>query len=701
MEEKRVPVSCNRDCGAGCPLIAIVRDGKVDRIIDNPDRPEMMRGCERGYRYMKYVYSRDRITVPLRRSGERGSGRYTEISWQDAIDSIAKGLGKALESSGPSSIFHLGGSGSCRGAVHHTGRLSMRFLNLLGGYYGTDGNYSSAATSFAVPYVYGTGEVGSDPATFSDSRLIVLWGANICDTRFGCQLEGYIRQAKNAGTPVIVIDPRKSRTVDQLASEWIPIYPGTDAVFMTAVLWALITEQYIDKKYIHTYCTGFDKLTAYVLGEDDGVAKTPEWAEEICGTPAERIRRFARLYGENRPAALIPGLSIQRTVGGEEAARLAAVLQSVTGNTGIRGGSSGGNIWVTLPQPRCGKIDILDNGNMTILPVYVWSDAVLQGSSGGYPGDARFLYNVGGNYILQGSDIAKNIQAFMQTDFSVCHDHFLTPTARYCDIILPATTFLEREDILFPGLNYLFYSGRAVAPAGKTKNDYEIFSLLAEKLGIKDEFTEGKDERQWLDACLGKSEVVDTEAFKRTGIYTGEGQERTGLSRFIEDPEGSPLPTDSGLIELCSEKYHRDTGFPAVPIPRYEMPEGLYPLRMSTPHAKYRVNSQNGNIPHFFEKDPQRLLMHRQDASERNISDNEEVKVYSSVGETVVRAMVTDRCMQGVVVLHQGAWPAFSGSVLQHRENPNFCTSSVPTRPSNGSRTHTVFVQVEKMGDRE
>jgi len=174
---------------------------------------------------------------------------------------------------------------------------------------------------------------------------------------------------------------------------------------------------------------------------------------------------------------------------------------------------------------------------------------------------------------------------------------------RYCDIILPATTFIEREDILFPGLNYLFYSGRAVAPAG--------------------------------------------------------------LSRFIEDPEG------------------------------------LYPLRMSTPHAKYRVNSQNGNIPHYFEKEQQRLLMHRQDAPERNIFDNEEVRVYSPVGETVVRAMVTDRCLQGVVVLHQGAWPAFSGGALQHRENPNFCTSSVPTRPSNGSRTHTVFVQVQKMGDRE
>jgi anaerobic dimethyl sulfoxide reductase subunit A len=335
---------------------------------------------------------------------------------------------------------------------------------------------------------------------------------------------------------------------------------------------------------------------------------------------------------------------------------------------------------------------------MVRLPVYLWADAALRGREGGYPGDVKILYNVGGNYIIQGSDISKNIKAFMRAEFSVCHEHFLTPTARYCDYILPATTFLEREDILFPGLNYLFYSGRAAAPLGETKNDFEIFSLLAQKLGIGEEYKEGKDENQWVDACLEVSEIKDKEAFKRTGIYSGKNQERVGLADFIKDPAGSPLATPSGLIELCSEKYRADTGFPAVPVPRYEAPEKGYPLRMATPHAKFRVNSQNGNILHFIGKEPQQVLMHKVDALDRGISDNEEVRIYSPIGEVVVRAALTDELMRGVVVLLQGAWPGFSSGGATNRDNPNFCTSSEPTKPSNGSRTHTVFVQVEKRG---
>jgi len=173
--------------------------------------------------------------------------------------------------------------------------------------------------------------------------------------------------------------------------------------------------------------------------------------------------------------------------------------------------------------------------------VYLWPDAVLEGRAGGYPTDIKAIYNVGGNYLSTGSDVHKNIRAFETVELSVCHEHFLTPTARYCDVVLPVTTFLEREDILFPAGNHLFYSHKVIEPVGQTRNDYDIFCDLAARLGFGEAYSERRSAGQWIDHFLAESEVPDAEEFRRTGIYIGGEQARFGLSDFVSDPEAHPL----------------------------------------------------------------------------------------------------------------------------------------------------------------
>ena len=691
-----LPVSCNKDCGAGCPLLAEVEDGRLLRIRDNPLRPPHMSGCVRGYQMTRVVYHPERLRTPLLRTGPRGSGRFREVGWDEALQIVSTRLGQIRDTWGPESVIRLGGSGSCRGALHNTMLLARRFLSQFGGYTDITGSYSSGAESFVIPYLFGPRNsrcTGIDTATLRDARLILLWGANVVDTRFGCDLTRRIREQRRRGVPVIAIDPRRSRTAERLSDEWIPVRPGTDTALMAAVLYVLLTEDLVDRTFTERRSVGFSVLERYVRGEDDGEPKTPLWAEKICGTPQKTIAQLARQHGRSKPAALIPGLSIQRTIGGEEAIRMAVALQTVTGNIGVPGGSSGSNVWGRLPRPRSGNLPVPAAPRPHGIPEYRWPDAVLEGKAGGYPTDIKAIYNVGGNYVIMGSDVHKNIRAFESVEFSVCHEYVLTPTARYCDVVLPVATFLERADIVFPETNHLFYSHKVIEPVGQARNDYDIFWALADRLGFGDKYSEGKSAEQWIDHFLANSEVSDRDEFVRTGIYVGPEQERCGLSDFVRDPEGCPLDTPSGRIEIASASYAR-LGFSAVPVWRGFQPTSEYPLYLITPHARYRINSQYATDPWFVERERQHLWMNPVDAAARGIEDDQEVEVKSPQGRVRISARVTEDLMPGVVCLLAGMWPRIGADGVDTAGAANILTSTVPTEPSQSSRTHSIAVQV-------
>jgi len=697
---RKLPVTCNKDCGGGCPLLATIEDGRITEIRDNPLGGPAMRGCVRGYQAARTLCAPDRLRKPLLRVGPRGSGQFRELTWPEALDRVAEGLVGIRERYGPEAILRLGGSGSCRGTLHNTGQLTARFLSLFGGSTVTYSSYSSAAAGFATPYVLGTSAAGIDPATLKYSKLVMLWGANIADCRLGCEWTARMREAKHRGIEIIVIDPRRSATARNLGTQWIPVRPGTDVALMMAVLYVLIQEGLVERIFIGRYSVGFDELEAHILGLDDSEPKTPRWAEALCGTPAETIIALARQYGRAKPTALIPGLSYQRTIGGEEAVRMGIALQVATGNLGVLGGSSGALTWGRLPHPRMGAIGVPQGGKHAFVPVYEWPDAILQGEGGGYPSEIRAIYNVGGNYLVQGADVRKNIGAFEKVEFSVCHDYFLTPTARYCDVVLPTTTFLERQDIVLPDGNYLLFSNQAVEPLPDARNDYDIFCALAERLGFGQEISEGKSEEDWLRSFVAESEVPDYEAFRHTGIYLGQDQERVGLADFIADPEGHPLRTPSGKIELSSFSYAR-TGFAAIPEARILHTRREYPLRLVTPKSKYRVHSQNSNIPWFRELEAQVLWLNPMDAAERGIEDGQEVMVSSPEGRVRIKARIIKDIMPGVVCLLEGVWPEFAPDGTDVAGSANVLTSTTPTEPSRGSRTHSVLVQVSPAGRHE
>ena len=696
MTASSIAVTCNKDCGGGCPLVAHVDNGRVTRLSDNPLGGPFMRGCVRGYEMPRAVYAPDRILKPLLRTGPRGSGQFREIEWPEALDRVAGRLAEIQAQHGPGAILALAGYASGRGALHSTQRLTKRFLSLMGGYTEFVGNYSSPAADFVTPYLLGHNLGGIDSASLQFSNLILLWGANVVDTRLGCDTTARIEEARRRGVEVIVLDPRRSATARRLGSRWIPVRPGTDAALMMALLHVLITEGMVHDEFVQAYSTGFPALQRHVLGQDDGTAKTPEWAAERCGVPAGEIRELARLYGTTHPTALVPGLSIQRTVGGEEAMRLGVALQVATGNVGQPGGSTGALTWDKLPTPRMGRIQVPPNPAGATIPVLRWPDAVLQGKTGGFPTDIHAIYNVGANYVVQGSDLHKSIRAFQQVDFSVCHDYTLTPTAQQCDLVLPATTFLEREDIVFPaGGNYLLYSNRAMEPLGEARDDYVIFCELAERMGFGSAFSEGRGEAAWLAHFMAESEISDVEAFRQTGIYWGADPARVGLADFVRDPAAHPLDTPSGKIEIASAAFAR-IGGPETPTYRPLTPDERYPLGLITPHSRYRTHSQYDNIPWFRAREDQSLWIHLADAAARGISAGDEVLVHNPQGRVRIAARVTDEIMPGVVSLLQGAWPMLDAEGTDRAGSSNVLTPTEPTLPSQGSRTHSIWVEVEK-----
>jgi anaerobic dimethyl sulfoxide reductase subunit A len=244
------------------------------------------------------------------------------------------------------------------------------------------------------------------------------------------------------------------------------------------------------------------------------------------------------------------------------------------------------------------------------------------------------------------------------------------------------------------GGNHLMFSHKVAEPQGESKTDYDIFCLLAEKLGFLEAFSEGRTEEMWLEKFIAESEVPDPEEFKRKGIYFGADQYRVAFLSFVADPEANPLKTPSGKVQIYSEAY-AGSGYSPVPSCRVAYPPASYPLRLVSPKSRFRVHSMGWNIPFLRERERHALWIHPSDAKARGITDGDEVNVSSPQGLLRIPAMVTEDIALGVVSILEGVWPTFDADGVETSGAVNVLTSTVPTQPSQGSRTHTVFVQVD------
>lgn len=743
------------NCGGRCLLRAHVRGGRIERL-ETDDRPEdliaspQLRACTRGRAYLRRQYHPDRLTRPLLRVGARGEGRFEPVSWDEALERMAEQMRRVRDEYGHGSLFVPYGTG---GYTQTTGsQTARRLLNCFGGHLGHYNSYSWGATNIVTPATVGTVKCGNERQDWVNAKLILMWGWNPAEARDGTNSDWFILQARRRGARVVCLDPRHTPSAASLADEWIPLRPGTDAALMTAMAHVILSEELEDRDFIARCCSGYDaaqmpaeaagaeSYREYVMGERDGVPKTPQWAEAITGVPRDVILRLAREYATAGPAVLYQGYAMQRRAYGEQVVRAGMALAAITGNVGISGGWASGLSSQPTPGPNWSRFPEGANPHGLSIPCFLWTEAVVRGRGMGrehgvlgleergmerLDSDIKLIWSVASNVLAgQHGDLNRTAEILRDErllEYIVVQDNFLTPTARFADLVLPACTQFEtwgladgwkygQEVILLPQL---------VEPLGESKSDYRICADLAAKLDCAEAYTEGRDERGWTEWILDTYRAdwfpdlptLDEMVEQNLGAYTAPVTEPViGLADFRRDPEAHPLGTPSGRIELFSLEMHRfgqPGRVPAVPkyIQEWESPFGpeaeRYPLQCIANHTLARVHSTHANNDWLQEAHPHRLQIHPQDAEARGLSEGDEVRVFNERGATVVPCTITRRILPGVVNLPQGTWWTPDEDGVDRAGSINVLTSLRWTPYAFGAALQTVMVQVAALREAE
>lgn len=758
-KEKLVWSACTVNCHSRCPLRMHVQDGVIKYVeTDNLGDDvygdfHQVRACARGRSMRRRVYNPDRLKYPMKRVGKRGEGKFKRISWDEAFEEIASNLKRIIAQYGNESLylpFTTGTIGATVAASYPPPRsISNRFMNSIGGCLGSHGTYSYAQIFEAIPYMYGSNAANS-PTDIENSKLVVYFGNNPAETRMSGGGVTYLYQQaqERSQAKTIMIDPRYNDTIAG-RGEWVPIRPGTDAALVEGMAYVMITENLVDQAFLDTYCIGYDEKTlpesapknghykAYILGEgDDKTAKTPEWAEKITGIPQARIIELAREIATTKPAYICQGWGPQRHANGEQAARAIAMLACLTGNVGISGGNSGSREgFYTIPFVRlpAGK-----NPIEAKIPIFMWTDAVTRGSEmtalkDGLKGaeklnqNIKFIMNYAGNCIInQHSDINRTheiLQDESKLEMLVVIDNHMTSTAKYADILLPDCTTSEQADFCMDGsagnMGYVIFADKAIEPQFECKPIYEIYAGIAEKMGVKEAFTEGRTQEEWLRHLYAQTQAknpffqeISFEEFRERGIIKQKDPagHMVAYKAFRQDPVANPLNTPSGKIEIYSERLAKIAATWELaeddiisPLPIYARQfEGWddpkreqFPLQLVGFHYKSRVHSTYGNVDVLQQASLQSVWINPLDAEKRGIKNGDMVRIFNDRGETRVMANVTPRIMPGVTAMGEGAWYTPDGNRIDQNGSFNVLTTQRPSPLSKGNPQHTNLVQIE------
>ncbi|WP_032092936.1 DMSO/selenate family reductase complex A subunit [Necropsobacter rosorum] len=760
--EKVVWSACTVNCGSRCPLRMHVKDNRILYVETDNTGSEtynvdhQVRACLRGRSMRRRVYNPDRLKYPMKRVGKRGEGKFKRISWDEALTEIAQSLRQNIAKYGNESIYLNYGTGTLGGTVTKSwppgSTLVARLMNCIGGYLNHYGDYSTAQIAVGLDYTYGGGWArGNGMADIENTKLIVLFGNNPAETRMsGGGLTYCIERAKaKSNARMILIDPRYTDTGVGKEDEWIPIRPGTDAALVSALAYVMIRENLVDQAFLDNYCIGYDEKTlpptapknghykAYILGQgDDGIAKTPAWAAKITGIPAERIIKLAREIGSTKPAYIAQGWGPQRRSNGELISRAIAMLPILTGNVGISGGNTGARESAyAVPFVR---MPTLENPVRASIPMFLWTDAIVRGTemtalSDGIRGveklsaPIKFIWNYASNCLInQHAEINRThdiLQDESQCEMIVTIDNHMTSTAKYSDILLPDCMTAEQMDFCLDAfvanMNYVIFADQAVTPSFECRSIYHMLTDLAEKLGVKQQFTEGRTQEQWLRHLYAQSraqlpELPDFDQFRQQGIFKKVDPNGFYIAyqAFRDDPLNNPLQTPSGKIEIYSSRLAEiarswqlkdDEVIHPLPVHADSFEHfgdplmQKYPLQMTGFHYKARTHSTYGNVEVLKAANPQEMWMNPADAEPRGIKNGDRIRIYNDRGEVRIHAKVTPRIIPGVVALSEGAWYEPDDKRVDHAGCVNVLTTQRPSPLAKGNPQHSNLVQVEKL----
>jgi biotin/methionine sulfoxide reductase len=684
---------------------------------------------------------------PGANSDKRGQDPFVEVSWEQALDLVAKELTRVKALHSNRAIFGGSYGWSSAGRFHHAQSQVHRFLNSVGGYVRHQDSYSLGAARVLMPHIVATMEELMSMHTSWDvlaknCKLFVTFGGvprkNSQINAGGATLH-HVKHGlygmREAGVKFVNVTPTAEDLDNGGDVEWLAIKPNTDAALILALCHVLYTEGLHDQAFLDKCTVGFEKF-APSLND-----KTPEWAEKITGIASSRIRSLAREMAATRTTVSI-GWSLQRSHHGEQPFWALVTLACMLGQIGLPGGGFGvgyGPVNLmgsgfpkysgpTLPQGTNAVKDFIPVARFTDMLLNPGSRITYNGQDIVYP-DIRLVYWAGGNPFHHHQDLNRLMVAWRKPETIVFHEQFWTPAARMADIVLPASTSLERDDIGYGSREpFLIAMKKTREPIGEARDDYWIFAEIARRMGAGDAYTEGRDTMQWLTHLYAEAReksakagvaVPSFEEFWEAGIAeavwagkSGEERDPVMLAKFRADPEKNRLKTPSGRIEIFSERI-ASFGYDDCPghATWLEPAEWLgsrkaerFPLHMLSDQPADKLHSQLDHSPHSKAtkvKGRQPITLHPDDAAARGIADGDLLRVFNDRGACLAAARLSDRIRHGVVRLSTGAWfdPEDAGSnrPLEKHGNPNALTLDIgASKLSQGCIAQTCLVEIER-----
>lgn len=742
-------------------FVAEVRDGRLTGVepFDRDPHPSPLI-----HAWPEMVYAKSRVAQPMVRQSflhdganadptKRGAEPFVPVSWDKALELVASEIDRVRTTHGNQAIFGGSYGWSSAGRFHHARTQLHRFLYRAGGCVGQLTNYSWGTAAILLPHVMGdnsgvTGRVTSWPSIIKHTRLMIAFGGlnpkNWQVTSGGAgehTMEDWTRRAAESGVRFVVVSPTRDDAPAFLDAEWVAPRPNTDTAIMLAMAHTLVAEGRHDQAFLARYCSGFELFRTYLMGETDGQAKTAEWASAIADVPADTIRQLARDTAANR-TMLTATWSLQRADHGEQPFWALIALAAVIGQIGLPGGGFAfgygsiggpGTPNSVLPTPSLGtgvnpinlSIPVARIADMLMNPNGAYQ---FNGQNLSYP-DIKLIHWAGGNPFHHHQDINRLIEAWRRPETVIVNETWWTPTARFSDIVLPATTGLERNDIGASARAYdrfIIAMPKAIEPVGQARDDFDMLAALADRLGFRDAFTEGRDEMQWLRFLYERSRqqvlernvaMPEFDEFWQRGYVElpPPMEDFVALADFRSDPETHALRTPSGRIELFSDViagfgYDDCPAHPAWLEPREWIGSPLafrFPLHMISSQPKGKLHSQmDAASPSQQHKVARReaITLNPADARSRGIGSGDVVRVFNERGACLAGAVVSDSVRPGVVIMATGSWydpeqPGKIGSLDKHG-NANVLTYDAGTsRLGQGPSAMTALVEVEPWSD--